>query len=461
MSSAGPREDWVVRGGGALRGAVEVPGDKSISHRALMLASIADGSSEVRNFLDAADPMATLRIFQSLGVAIERTAPGQLRIEGVGRDGLIPPSVPLDCGNAGTAMRLLAGLLCGQRFDSFLIGDESLSRRPMGRVIEPLQRMGAVVGANDTGLPPLRIAGERLLHGIDYATPVPSAQIKSAVLLAGLYANGSTCVTESRPTRDYTETMLRDFGYPVDFAPGRARLVGGGRLTAQDVDVPADFSAAAFWLVAACIVPGSRISMADVGFEPHRNGLWRALTLMGAELQATAATRSTANRIACLEASTSRLRGIELPPELVPDMIDEMPALFVAACLAQGDTLVTGASELRVKESDRIAVMVRALTALGASIQERPDGALIRGGARLYGADVDAAGDHRCAMALAIAALATDGQVRIRDCANVATSYPAFANQLRRIGACVTVEIDASNPMPVPTAARPPENASP
>lgn len=446
MTTAGPREDWIVRGYGALCGEIEVPGDKSISHRAVMLASIADGTTEVRNFLDAADPIATLRIFQAMGVQIEHAGRGHLRIEGVGRDGLRAPTAPLDCGNAGTAMRLLAGLLAGQRFDSELAGDASLSKRPMARVTEPLQRMGALVQSPVGDLPPLRITGARALHGIDYATPVPSAQIKSAVLLAGVYASGSTCVREMRPTRDYTESMLRHFGYPVEYAAGRALVMGGGRLTASDVEIPADFSAAAFWLLAATIVPDSKLSMSSVGFEPHRSGLWRALGLMGAALAATPGPQSTAHHVARLEARSASLHGVELPVALVPDMIDEMPALFVAACLAHGDTLVTGAAELRVKESDRISVMVRALTAMGARIDERPDGALIRGGTKFHAAEVDAAGDHRCAMALAIAALAADAEVRIGDCANVATSYPGFADQLRRLGACVTVEVDAPDP---------------
>jgi len=333
-------------------------------------------------------------------------------------------------------MRLLCGLLAGQDFDSELAGDASLSQRPMARVIDPLRSMGAHIEAGPGGLPPLQIGGGRPLVGIDYSTPIASAQVKSAVLLAGLYAAGTTLVREAPPTRAYTESLLQHFGYPIDYAQGVASLQGGGRLLARAVRVPGDFSSAAFWLVGALLVEGSTLCVDEVGFNPRRNGLWRTLGSMGAILDVTS-LGSDIEATARLDVRASRLHGVALPPRDVPDMIDEMPALFVAAALAAGETLIRGASELRVKESDRIRVMSVALTAMGADIEELPDGARIRGVPSLRSAEVDAAGDHRCAMALSIAALRADGEVCIRDCANVATSYPDFEDQLRRLGITV------------------------
>ncbi len=446
MSTSSPRVDWRVRGAGPLRGALGVPGDKSVSHRAVMLASIAEGTTRIDNFLEGADTCATAAICRQLGAGVETPSAGIRIVHGVGRDGLAGSTAPLDCGNAGTAMRLLAGLLAGQAFDSELVGDASLSRRPMGRVVEPLHAMGALITAQSGGCPPLRIRGGRPLAGIEYRTPVASAQVKSAVLLAGLYARGTTCVTESPATREYTEVLLRHFGYQIEFGAGHARLDGGGRLAARDLAVPGDFSAAAFWLVAAALVGGSSLTIDGVGFNPRRLGLWRVLLGMGADLVAES-TGHGVEPTATLRVQSGTLQGLSVPLDWVPDMIDEMPALFVAAALAKGATLVAGASELRVKESDRIAVMATALRAMGADFEERPDGALIRGVAALEGAEVDAAGDHRCAMALAIAALRAKGEVHIRDCANVQTSYPGFADQLRALGATVDV-IESRHPAP-------------
>ncbi len=438
MSSDSSRVDWRVRAGPALRGCFAVPGDKSVSHRAIMLASLCDGATRVENFLEGDDARSTAAIFGQLGVDIEVPADGVRVVHGVGRDGLMAPAGPLDCGNAGTGMRLMAGLLAGQSFDSRLVGDESLSRRPMARVIDPLEAMGASIDSRSGGLPPLDIAGGRILRGIAYEAPVASAQVKSAVLLAGLFARGSTEVREPRPTRDYTESMLRHFGYPIVFAPGMARLEGGHRLLARDLRVPGDFSAAAFWLVAASLVSGSELSISDVGIHPRRFGLWHALQEMGGDL-ISQSEPGESGPTARLTARAHRLHGLRLPVEWVPDMIDEMPVLFVAAALADGDTLVEGAGELRVKESDRIAVMANALRKMGADLEERSDGVRIRGVAQLHGAEVDAAGDHRCAMALAVASLRADGAVLIKDCANVATSYPGFAEQLQSLGATVDV----------------------
>jgi len=427
------RVDWVSSPAGPLRGELRVPGDKSISHRAVMFASLADGVSRITGFLEGEDTRATARAFVEMGVRIEAPGPSERVVHGVGLQGLRAPSAPVDCGNAGTGMRLLAGLLAGQQFDTTLTGDESLSRRPMRRVIEPLARMGANIDARPGGLPPLRIAGSRRLTGIDYTLPVASAQVKSAILLAGLYANGATRVTEPHPTRDYTERMLATFGWPIEFGAGWARLTGGHRLRATDVQVPADFSSAAFFLVAGTLVPGSELLLHSVGMNPRRTGLLQALRAMGADIRLSGERELGGEAVADLVVRHAPLHGIDVPVEIVADMIDEFPALFVAAAVANGTTRIRGAAELRVKESDRIAVMAKGLRALGVDVEETPDGALIRGGQVECG-EVDSAGDHRCAMSFAIAGLVARGAVSIGDCANVATSFPDFAMLARGCG---------------------------
>ena len=418
------RLDWVSRPGVSLHGDVVVPGDKSVSHRSMMLSAIAEGTSHIRGFLEGEDTRATAAVLAQLGVSIEAPSAGERIVRGVGLHGLRGSDKPLDCGNAGTGMRLLTGLLAGQSFDSILIGDESLSKRPMRRVTDPLARMGAQIDSQD-GLPPLRVQGGRSLHGIRYELPVASAQIKSALLLAGLYATGATEVIEPHPTRDYTERMLAAFGWPIDFSPGYAKLEGGHRLRATDVVVPADFSSAAFFLVAASIVPGSLLRLPAVGLNPRRTGLLEALRLMGADIRVENQGESGGELIGDLVVRHAPLHGIELPEALVPDMIDEFPALFIAASVATGRTVVRGAAELRVKESDRIATMAAGMRALGVSIEETPDGAVIDGGA-IGAGSVDSHGDHRIAMSFALAGLVAQGTVTIRDCANVATSFPGF-----------------------------------
>ena len=422
--SGAQRLDWVSRSTGALHGDVVVPGDKSVSHRSMMLSAIAEGTSHIRGFLEGEDTRATAAVLAQLGVSIESPSAGERVVRGVGLHGLRGSSKPLDCGNAGTGMRLLTGLLAGQSFDSTLIGDESLSKRPMRRVTDPLAKMGAHIDTHD-GLPPLHVHGGKTLHGISYELPVASAQIKSALLLAGLYAKGSTEIIEPHPTRDYTERMLAAFGWPIEFSPGRARLEGGHRLTATDVVVPADFSSAAFFLVAASIVPRSIVRLPAVGLNPRRTGLLEALRLMGADVQIERQSESGGEKVGDLVVRHAPLHGIELPEALVPDMIDEFPALFVAAAVAKGRTIIRGAAELRVKESDRIATMAAGLRALGVRIEETPDGAIIDGGAIEAGV-VDSHGDHRIAMSFAAAGLVAKGEVVIRDCANVATSFPGF-----------------------------------
>ncbi|MDQ1108313.1 3-phosphoshikimate 1-carboxyvinyltransferase [Stenotrophomonas rhizophila] len=425
---------WTARKGQPLQGSLTIPGDKSVSHRAVMFAALADGVSHIDGFLEGEDTRATAAIFSQMGVRIETPSPSQRIVHGVGVDGLQAPDAPLDCGNAGTGMRLLAGLLAAQPFDSVMVGDESLSRRPMRRVTGPLAQMGAKIDTEADGTPPLRVHGGQPLHGIDFASPVASAQVKSAVLLAGLYAQGETSVTEPHPTRDYTERMLRAFGVEIDFSPGKARLRGGQRLLATDIAVPADFSSAAFFLVAASIIPGSALTLRQVGLNPRRTGLLAALRLMGADIREENHAEQGGEAVADLVVRHAPLHGAEIPEALVPDMIDEFPALFVAAAAAQGNTIVRGAAELRVKESDRLAAMATGLRSLGVQVDETEDGATIHGGTELGSGTIESHGDHRIAMAFAIAGQLSNGEVRINDIANVATSFPNFDGIARTAG---------------------------
>jgi len=419
------KQSWTASKGTPLRGTLDIPGDKSVSHRAVMFAALADGTSRIEGFLEGEDTRSTAAIFARLGVRIETPSPSQRIVHGVGVDGLRAPDGELDCGNAGTGMRLLAGLLAAQPFDSVLVGDESLSRRPMRRVTGPLAQMGARIDTDDDGTPPLRIHGGQRLHAIDFASPVASAQVKSAVLLAGLYADGETRVVEPHPTRDYTERMLAAFGVDIAFSPGQARLRGGQRLRATDIAVPADFSSAAFFIVAASIIPGSDVLLRAVGLNPRRTGLLAALRLMGADIVEENHGEHGGEPVADLRVRYAPLHGARIPEALVPDMIDEFPALFVAAAAAEGQTIVSGAAELRVKESDRLGAMAGGLRGLGIQVDETPDGATIHGGA-IGGGAIDSHGDHRIAMAFAIAGQLSTGQIRIDDIANVATSFPGF-----------------------------------
>ncbi len=431
MSNA---QHWIARKGQPLQGSLTIPGDKSVSHRSVMFAALADGTSHIEGFLEGEDTRATARIFSQLGVRIETPSASQRVVHGVGIDGLKAPSAPLDCGNAGTGMRLLAGLLAGQSFDCTLVGDESLSGRPMRRVTGPLSQMGAKIDTESDGTPPLHVHGGQSLQGIDFASPVASAQVKSAVLLAGLYAQGETSVVEPHPTRDYTERMLSAFGVDIEFSPGKARLRGGQRLRATDIVVPADFSSAAFFLVAASIIPGSELRLKQVGLNPRRTGLLHALRLMGADITEENPAEQGGEPVADLVVRYAPLKGARIPEELVPDMIDEFPALFVAAAAAEGQTVVTGAAELRVKESDRLAAMATGLRALGMQVDETDDGATLHGGITLGSGTIESHGDHRIAMAFAIAGQISGGEVRINDIANVATSFPDFDGLARSAG---------------------------
>ena len=418
---------FIVEPGGSLSGTVRVPGDKSISHRAVMLASLAEGSSEVRGFLTGEDCLCTMNAFRAMGVQIEQPEPARLRVHGVGLHGLRPPAAALDLGNSGTSMRLMAGLLAAQQFPTTLVGDESLSRRPMRRIVEPLRSMGARIDTTEKNTAPLRIhPAPGGLKAIRYASPVASAQVKSGILLAGLYAAGRTEVTEPEASRDHTERMLRAFGVEVEAEAGRAALRGGQALAAADIDVPADISSATFFMLGAAIVPGSELLLRDVGVNPTRTGVIEILRRMGAEIELRNPRQFGGEPVADLLVRGRPLRGIAVDKALVAAAIDEFPAVFIAAACAAGETVVSGAEELRVKESDRIQAMCDGLNALGVTAEGRPDGARIVGG-RLWGGTVDSRGDHRVAMSFAIAGLRAEQPIRILDCANVNTSFPGFA----------------------------------
>ena len=418
---------FTVEAGGSLRGSLRVPGDKSISHRSIMLGALAEGRTTITGFLDGEDCLATLAAFQAMGVPIARPEPNTVIIDGVGLRGLKVPSGPLDMGNSGTAMRLMCGVLAGQHFDSTLIGDASLNRRPMRRVTEPLARMGARIDTEEDGTPPLRIHGGQRLRGQRHTLAVASAQVKSALLLAGLWSEGETCVTEPAPTRDHTERMLQGFGCAVRRDRGTACVTGGTTLRAGSVEVPADISSAAFFMVGASIAQGSDVLLQHVGVNPTRTGVIDILRLMGAAIEVLDRREIGGEPVADLRVRWTPLQGIAIPRELVPLAIDEFPALFIAAACAEGETVLTGAEELRVKESDRIQVMATGLAALGVDCEVLPDGLRIQGRGALAGGQIQSHGDHRIAMAFAMAALCADEAVTIHDCDNVATSFPGFA----------------------------------
>ncbi|MDP5209729.1 bifunctional prephenate dehydrogenase/3-phosphoshikimate 1-carboxyvinyltransferase [Microbulbifer sp. 2205BS26-8] len=428
---------FTAQPGGCVIGRLRVPGDKSMSHRAIMLGSLAEGVTEVAGFLEGEDALATLQAFRDMGVVIEGPVNGRVTIHGVGLRGLKTPPGPLYLGNSGTSMRLLAGLLAGLGFDITLTGDASLSKRPMDRVAGPLREMGAIIETGSGGRPPLRIKGGRRLYGIDYRLPMASAQVKSAVLLAGLYASGETSTVEPAPTRDHTERMLQGFGYPVHRDGAKSTLCGGGNLKACHIDVPADISSAAFFMVAAAISPGSDIVLEHVGVNPTRHGVINILGLMGADIQQFNKREISGEPVADIRVRYSPLKGIRIPETQVPLAIDEFPALFIAAACADGETVLTGAAELRVKESDRIQAMADGLAVLGVEAKPTPDGIVIPGGRErtvFSGGTVDSLGDHRIAMAFAVASLRAKDTIRILHCANVATSFPNFADLAVSVG---------------------------
>ncbi len=432
---------FIVQGGlnkTGLKGSIRVPGDKSISHRSIMFGSLAEGTSHISGFLEGEDSLNTLRAFQAMGVSIEGPSAGKVTIEGVGMHGLKPPAQALDLGNSGTSMRLLAGLLAGQKFDVELSGDASLSKRPMKRVTDPLTEMGAVVATAEGGKPPLKITGNQTLKGINYQMPMASAQVKSCCLLAGMYAQGKTCVTEPAITRDHTERMLEAFGCDVDVSDSMACVTGPAKLMAADIDVPGDISSAAFFMVGASIADDSDIVLEHVGINPTRTGVINILKLMGADISCSNHQEVGGEPVVDLRIRSAKLKGIHIPEGLVPLAIDEFPIIFVAAACAEGQTIVTGAEELRVKESDRIQVMADGLKALGVDARATEDGMIIKGG-EIGAGTVHSHDDHRIAMAFAMASLCSNGDIHIEDCDNVNTSFPGFAELAASCGLSIQV----------------------
>ena len=425
-----------------LAGTVEVPGDKSISHRAALLGAVADGVTEVQGYLEGEDCLRTLTAIQMMGVEVTKKGPGHYRIAGVGLHGLVEPGDIVDCGNSGTTARLLIGLLAGQPFWTLVTGDESLRRRPMKRVVEPLGRMGAtIVGRAEGSRLPLAVRGADRPRAITYASPVASAQVKSAILLAGLRADGPVAVTEPAPSRDHSEVMLRAFGVRLERGE-RTVTLHPGPLRATAVQVPGDISSAAFLLVAGALVREARVTIAGVGVNPTRTGLLDVLTAMGVTVTRTGTDGAAeGERIASLAVETAEAVGTTVAGSLIPRLIDEVPALAVLAATARGATEIRDAAELRVKESDRIAAVKRELAKMGVLIEERPDGMVIPGGQRFRGAHVASGGDHRMAMALAVAGLVAEGETVIEDVACVQTSFPSFVDLVNTLagGPAVTV----------------------
>lgn len=422
------------RAANPLIGELTPPGDKSISHRALIFACLAQGQSTVTGLLESEDVRATEKACLQLGMGLRREG-DVLVLQGVGEKGLSKPQAPLDMGNSGTAMRLLAGVLAAQPFDSVLFGDESLNQRPMTRIVKPLRMMGARIETAENGTPPLRIGAASSLHGIDYASPVASAQVKSCVLLAGLYARGRTTVTEPLKSRDHTEQMLPAFGVGLSADCG---VEGGSRLQGTRVHVPGDISSAAFFMVAAAMVPGSDVLLRNVGLNPTRDGIIHVLQAMGADLSIQDRRRQGGEEVGDLRIRyAGRLQGIDVPVDLVPSLIDEIPVILTLAAVSEGTTSVRGAAELRVKESDRLDVMARGLEKLGVTLQEYADGVDITGG-EISGAMVEGAGDHRCAMSFAVLGQVAAGEVLVAGAENINTSFPSFAMDLTTIGGSVT-----------------------
>ncbi len=430
--------DFIAQPGGAVNGSIRVPGDKSISHRSIMLGAIADGTTTVDGFLEGEDALATLKAFQAMGVKIEGPENGRVKVHGVGREGLKAPAGDLYVGNSGTTIRLLSGLMAGQKFEVTMSGDESLNKRPMERVAKPLREMGVTVDTAEGGRPPLRIKGGSALKAIHYDMPMASAQVKSCVLLAGLYATGETSVSEPAPTRDHTERMLRGFGYPVMKRGNTVSLVGGGRLQGVHIDVPADISSATFFMVAASIAPESDVLLQHVGVNPTRIGVINILRAMGGDITLDNERVVGGEPVADIRVRSAQLKGIEIPEDQVPLAIDEFPALFIAAACAEGKTVLRGAEELRVKESDRIQVMADGLQTLGVQAQPTPDGIEIVGKGSspqvMGGGAIECHHDHRIAMSFAIAGLRASAPIHIKGADNVATSFPNFVELAKYVG---------------------------
>lgn len=440
MTTAEKDVVYTVQPGGKLTGRARMPGDKSISHRSIMLGALAEGITDVTGFLEAEDCLCTMAAFRAMGVHIDGPEQGRVVIQGVGLHGLKAPQKALYLGNSGTSMRLLSGLLSGQVFDIDMTGDASLSKRPMKRVTQPLRLMGADLTTTPTGTPPMHIKGGRNLRGMNYTMPMASAQVKSSLLLAGLYANGKTCITEPAPTRDHTERMLQGFGYAVERHNSTVCVEGGGMLRGTKIDVPADISSAAFFMVGASIATGSDLTLEHVGINPTRIGVINILRAMGADITLQKEQVVGGEPVADIRVRAAPLRGIAIPADQVPLAIDEFPVLFIAAACAQGTTILTGAEELRIKESDRIQSMAEGLLKLGIDAKPTSDGMIIQGG-KLTGGVVNSFGDHRIAMAFSIAALRSSAAIVVHDCANVTTSFPSFVSLARSVGLDVNARV--------------------
>ena len=430
-----------VQPGGAIKGRIRVPGDKSISHRSIMMGALAEGTTTITGFLEGADALATLQAFVDMGVDIQGPKDGKVTINGVGLRGLKKPEKPMDMGNSGTSTRLLAGILAGQNFECTLVGDASLSKRPMKRVTDPLADMGVEIITDEGGTLPMTIKGKgSSLKAIDYTLPMASAQVKSCVLLAGLFADGTTSAIEPAPTRDHTERMLNGFGYEViseklDASRMKASVTGGSKLTGRHIDVPSDISSAAFFMAAAAVSKGSDLVIEHVGMNPTRTGVVDILKLMGANIELENFHEVGGEPVADVHIKYAPLKGINIPEELVPLAIDEFPVLFVVAAAAEGKTILTGAEELRVKESDRIQVMADALQAVGVDCEPTTDGMVINGGVQKpQNAEIQSHHDHRISMAMTVAGINAVEEIVIDDCANVNTSFPIFLDLINQVG---------------------------
>lgn len=427
--------DFIVKPSQKLSGEILVPGDKSISHRAIMLGSLAEGTTKISGFLEGEDSLATLNAFVSMGVNIEQEGQN-IQIGGVGMGGLKPPKSPIYLGNSGTSMRLMSGILAAQNFSTTLLGDASLLARPMQRIIKPLSQMGAKIKAQKNGNPPLQIIGGQSLVGIDYHIPIVSAQVKSCLLFAAMFAQGRTNISEPSPSRDHSERMLRRFSYPITVKGNQISIMGKGVLSASNIMVPADISSAAFFMVAACIAPSADITLKSVNINPTRTGVIDILKLMGANLTLLNQTEVGTELLADIRVKSSDLVGVEIPQFLVPLAIDEFPAIFIAASCAQGTTILTGAKELRVKESDRIATMAAGLIKLGVACEVAEDGITINGrGTFSPPTDtIESHNDHRISMAFSLVGFRCSGKVQIKDCHNVASSFPNFIAVANKAG---------------------------
>ncbi|HEY3644959.1 MAG TPA: 3-phosphoshikimate 1-carboxyvinyltransferase [Gammaproteobacteria bacterium] len=433
------RVDYAITPGGSLQGKLRVPGDKSISHRALMFGAIAEGVTDIEGFLDGADCLNTLAAIRAMGVQVDATSALGLKVHGRGLYGLQASQAAIDCGNSGTAMRLFMGLLAGQGFDTMLIGDESLSKRPMQRVIDPLTAMGARIESRG-GMAPVSLRAVKPLAPARHVLKVASAQLKSALLFAGLYAGGYTWIKEPGPSRDHTERMLHSFGVHLIRESGWLGIRGGEALHGTRIEVPADLSSAAFFLAGAAMTPGSDLTLENVGVNATRDGVIRILRLMGAHIEIRHSRLGGGEPAADIHVKGGRLRGIDITPELVTLAIDDIPAVLIAAACAEGTTRVHGAAELRVKESDRLQAMQTGLAALGVVVDSVPDGINVSGTPHLKGGEIQSFGDHRIAMAFAMAGLRAESPVTVRDCANVDTSFPGFAEMAKAAGLQISVQ---------------------